>query len=68
MNKSQLQQIVEEVTARTLVGTISLSVEKIAEEIAKEALSDESFRESLHALVRAASKKIITQLATEQNP
>jgi hypothetical protein len=52
MNKSKLDQIIEEVTARTLVGTVSVSIEKIAEEIAKEALSDEEFRESLHALVR----------------
>jgi hypothetical protein len=66
MNKSKLDQIIEEVTARTLVGTVSVSIEKIAEEIAKEALSDEEFRESLHALVRAASKKIMAQLLAEQ--
>ena len=66
MNKSELNQIVESVTARTLVGSISVSIEKIAEEIAKEALSNEEFRESLHALVRAASKNIMAQLlATE---
>jgi hypothetical protein len=62
MNKSKLDQIIEEVTARTLVGTVSVSTEKIAEEIAKEALSDQEFRESLHALVRAASKKIMAEL------
>jgi hypothetical protein len=68
MNESHLNRIIKEVTARTLVGSISLSIEKIAEEIAKDALSNEEFRESLHALIRAASKKIMAQLlATESN-
>ena len=67
MNKSRLDQIIDEVTARTLVGTVSLGIEKMAEEIAKDILSDEAFRDSLHALVRTASKKIMAELlATEQ--
>jgi hypothetical protein len=53
MSKNTLNRIVEEVTARTLVGSISLTIEKVAEEIAKEVLSDEEFRESLRTLVRA---------------
>jgi hypothetical protein len=67
MNKSNLDRIIEEVTARTLAGSISVSIEKMAEEIAKETLSDEEFRESLHALVRAASKKIMARLVEEQS-
>ena len=50
MTKSKLNQIIDEVTARTLVGTVSVGIEKMAEEIAKDILSDEAFRESLHVL------------------
>jgi hypothetical protein len=67
MNKSKLNQIIEEATARTLVGSISISIEKIAEEIAKEALCDEEFRESLHAMVRAAAKRIMAELLAAEN-
>jgi hypothetical protein len=67
MKASKLNQIIEEVTARTLVGSVSVSIEKMAEEIAKETLSDQEFRESLHTLVRRASKKILAELlATER--
>lgn len=67
--KTKLDQIIEDVTSRTLSGSVSISIEKMAEEIAKETLSDEEFRESLHALVRSASKRIMAQLLeTEQNP
>jgi hypothetical protein len=62
MNKSNLDRIIEEVTARPSWESISFSVEKMAEEIAKEILSDEEFRESLRALVRAKSKQIIADL------
>jgi hypothetical protein len=62
MNKSQLN----EMAAHTLRGSFSLAIEKIAKEIAKETLADEEFRESLHTLVRAASKKALAELATEQ--
>jgi hypothetical protein len=63
MTESKLNQIIEDVTSRTLVGSISISIEKIAEEIAKETLADEEFRESLRALTRAAAKRIMTDLA-----
>ena len=47
---------------------MSIAIEKIAEEIAKETLSDEEFRESLHALLRNASKRIMADLlAKEKN-
>jgi hypothetical protein len=65
MKKSRLDQIIEDVTSRTLSGSISISIEKMAEEIAKETLSDAAFRESLHALVRAASKRIMADLLTK---
>ena len=67
MNQSNLDRIIDEVTARPprRIGTVSVTIEKMAEEIAKETLSDEEFRESLHALVRAASKKIMARLVEE---
>jgi len=66
-SKNRLDRIIDEVTSRTLVGTVSVSIEKMAEEIAKETLSDEAFRESLHSLVRDAAKRIMAELlAAEQ--
>ena len=67
MKQSNLDRIIEEVTARSLVGTISISIEKMAEEIAKDILADEAFRESLHALVRAQAKKIMAKLSEEES-
>lgn len=61
--KNNLDRIIEEVTAHTLAGSVSIAIEKIAEEIAKETLADEEFRESLRALTRAAAKRILAQLA-----
>jgi hypothetical protein len=66
MNKTNLERIVEEATARTLVGSVSIAIEKIAEEIAKEALADEEFRESLRALTRASAKQIMARLAAAE--
>jgi hypothetical protein len=70
MNKTNLERIIEEVTSRTLVGSVSIAIEKIAEEIAKEALADEEFRESLRALTRASARQIMVKLAAakEANP
>jgi hypothetical protein len=66
MNKTNLERIVEEATSRTLVGSVSIAIEKIAEEIAKEALADEEFRESLRALTRASAKQIMARLAAAE--
>lgn len=60
---TRLDEIIREVTSRSLVGTISISIEKIAEEIAKEVLADPEFRESLRALTRAATRQIMSDLA-----
>jgi hypothetical protein len=66
-NQSRLDRIIDEVISRTLVGSVSIGIEKMAEEIAKDVLADEEFRESLHALLRAASKRIMAELTeTEQ--
>ena len=59
---TNLDRIIKEVTSKSLVGTVSISIEKMAEEIAKEILSDEEFRKSLRALTRAAAKQIMADL------
>jgi hypothetical protein len=57
-----LEKIVEERVGQTLVGTVSVAVECIAEEIAREALADETFRRALRELVRVRSQKLLDQL------
>jgi hypothetical protein len=55
-----LEKIVDE--RQTLVGTVSVAVDRIAEEIAREALRDESFRRALRELVRVRSQILLDQL------
>lgn len=57
-----LEKIVDERVGQTLVGTVSVAVDRIAEEIAREALKDETFRRALRELVRARSQRLLDQL------
>ena len=57
-----LEKIVDERVGQTLVGTVSVAVDRIAEEIAREALGDETFRRALRELVRVRSQKLLDQL------
>lgn len=57
-----LEKIVDERVGQTLVGTVSVAVDKIAEEIAREALDDQTFRRALRELVRARSQKLLDEL------
>ena len=57
-----LEKIVDERVGLTLVGTVSVAVDRIAEEIAREALGDETFRRTLRELVRVRSQKLLDQL------
>ena len=57
-----LEKIVDESVGQTLVGTVSVTVDRIAEEIAREALGDETFRRALRELVRVRSQKLLDQL------
>ena len=47
-----LEKIVKERVGQTLVGTVNVAVDKLAEEIAREALADETFRRALREFVR----------------
>jgi hypothetical protein len=57
-----LEKIVDERVGQALVGTVSVAVDRIAEEIAREALRDETFRRALRELVRIRSQKLLDQL------
>ena len=47
---------------QALVGTASAAVDRVAEEIAREALADGSFRRTLRELVRLRSQELLEQL------
>jgi len=57
-----LERIVEERVGQTLVGTISVAVDRVAEEIAREALADEEFRRTIRELVRLRSRTLLDRL------
>jgi hypothetical protein len=58
---SILERIVEERVGHTFVGTVSVAVEKLAEEIAREALADEGFRLTIRELVREHSAAMLAK-------
>jgi hypothetical protein len=62
MRRSVLERIVEERVGQSLVGNVSTAVDRIAEEIAKETLQDESFRHVLRELVHRQSEEMLEQL------
>lgn len=57
-----LEKIVDERVGQALVGTVSVAVDRIAEEIAREALADDTFRRTLRELVRVRSEKLLDEL------
>ncbi len=57
-----LERIVEERLGQTLVGTVSIAVDKIAEEIAREALADETLRRAIRELVQRRSRELLDRL------
>ena len=63
-----LERIVEERVAQTLVGTVSIAVERVAEEIAREALADETFRRTIRELVRLRSQELLDRLLRDGGP
>ena len=68
MSETVLHQFVQHHTAVALSESFRLTIEKIGEEIAKEILSDPTFRKSLHALVKANSEAILEQMTTPIPP
>jgi hypothetical protein len=57
-----LERVVEERVGQTLAGAVSVAVDKLAEEIAREALSDDAFRRAIRELVHARSQELLDRL------
>ncbi|HET7292082.1 MAG TPA: hypothetical protein VFM88_06640 [Vicinamibacteria bacterium] len=57
-----LERIVEERVGHALVGTVSVAVDRLAEEIAREALADSTFRRTIRELVRVRSEALLDRL------
>ena len=62
MARDLLERIVDERVGQTLVGAVSPAVERMAEEIAREALADETFRRTVRELVRRRSQELLDRL------
>jgi len=63
-----LERIVDERVGQSLVGSVSVAVDRIAEEIAREALADETFRRTIRELVRVRSQEILNRLLADGHP
>ena len=63
-----LERIVVERVGQTPVGTVSVGVERMAEEIAREALADETFRRTIRELVRLRSQQLLDRLLRNGKP
>jgi hypothetical protein len=59
---SLLERLVEQRTSETFLASIGVAVQKVAEEIAKEALADETFRRTLRELVQRRSVALLEEL------
>jgi hypothetical protein len=66
--RSMLERIVEERVGHALVGTVSVAVDRLAEEIAREALSDQTFRRTIRELVRVRSRELLDRLLRNGRP
>jgi uncharacterized membrane protein len=60
--RTPLERIVDQQVRPTSVGTVSVAVERAAEEFAREMLADEEFRRSLRELVRRRSRALFDRL------
>jgi len=60
--RARIDRIIDEVVARTTTGRVSVAIERIAEEMAREALADETFRRSLREAVSSSAKRYLEEL------
>ncbi|MBM3220398.1 MAG: hypothetical protein FJZ38_17285 [Candidatus Rokubacteria bacterium] len=60
--RTALERIVDERVGQTLVGSVSVTIDRIAEEIAREALADDTFRRMIRELVRLRSRELLDDL------
>jgi hypothetical protein len=61
-SRSILERIIEERTGQSYIGTVSVAVERLADEFAREAMADPEFRRSIREMVRAHSKALSESL------
>ena len=64
--QSVLDRIVEERVGLTVVGGVSTAIDRIADEIAKEAMQDEAFRRSIRDMVRRHSEALLARLVRDE--
>ena len=65
---TKIQGIVEEETARALIGAVSFAVQRAADAIAAEMLAEPGFREAIKTMAREAAQAILADLAKRQEP
>lgn len=63
-----LERIVDERVGHALVGSVSVAVDRIAEEIAREALADATFRRTIRELLRLRSQELLDRLLRDGKP
>ena len=60
--ETDLERLIDHVGERTIGTAVSAAIERIAEEIAKDTLNDEVFRQNLRTMVRERSLAIVDRL------
>jgi hypothetical protein len=63
--RSVLERIVDDRVGQTFVVSASAAVDRLAEEIAREALSDRAFRRSIREMVRRRSEAFLARLLAD---
>jgi hypothetical protein len=64
-DRSLLERIIAERTGQSYIGTVSVAVERLADEFAREAMADPEFRRSIREMVRAQSRELWESLQTK---
>ncbi len=57
-----LERIIDERVGQAFVGTVSVAVDRLADEIAREALADDTFRRTIREIVRTRSQDLLERL------
>jgi hypothetical protein len=65
---TRLERLIDEQIARTVPGTISVGVEKMAEELAKEFIADPAVRQLIHETVSRRAQELLRRLLAEEAP
>ncbi len=63
-----LERIVDERVGQSLVGSVSVAVDRIAEEIGRDARADDTFLRTIRELVRRRSQELLNQLLRDGKP